>query len=114
MVSEDEVRSFLDSFITYAKVFEIIVLGREINTQALLDLEISANDRRDIIMGLQTEDYFKGPSKDRSYKDFEVWEFGKIVKGKEVYIKLSCRREKNKSICISFHPAVHKITYPFK
>lgn len=114
MASEDEVRSFLDSFNTYAKVFDIYIVNRVENTQALLDLEISANDRKEIIMNLQTTDYFKGPSIDRDRPEFEVWEFGTIVKNREVYIKLTRRRENSSSICISFHPAKHQITYPYK
>lgn len=114
MASEDEVRAFLNSFNTYAKVFDIYVINRVENTQALLDLEISANERKEIIMNSHTTDYFKGPSTDRDRPEFEVWEFGKIVKNTEVYIKLTRRRENSRSICISFHPANHQITYPYK
>lgn len=54
--------------------------------QDLLDLEILAIMCEEIIMSLTVEDYFKGPFEDKLDYLGEIWEFGKSVKKKEVYI----------------------------
>jgi hypothetical protein len=43
-----------------------------------------------------------------------MWVFGKQVKKKEVYIKVSMGIENTGAVCISFHIAEHPIKYPFK
>lgn len=44
----------------------------------------------------------------------DYWEFGKKVNDKEVYIKINMGNTNNPVICMSFHIAEHKISYPFK
>ena len=44
----------------------------------------------------------------------ELWEFGKSVDKKEVYIKISKGTGANSPICVSFHLAERKIEHPFK
>lgn len=112
----DQVEVFLKEFIQCASVFGLVVVGREKNLRALQELGISADQREEIIFSLKSEDYYRGPSFDPSYK-CDVWEFGKkipIYQG-DIYIKLSPRKTKNrKRVCISFHPAEDAITYPLK
>jgi hypothetical protein len=43
-----------------------------------------------------------------------MWVFGKNVKEKEVYIKITMGAMGGSVICISFHLAQHKIEYPLK
>jgi hypothetical protein len=43
-----------------------------------------------------------------------MWVFGKQLKNKEVYIKVSMGRENNGAVCISFHIAEHPMNYPLK
>ncbi len=43
-----------------------------------------------------------------------MWVFGKDIKGREVYIKISLGLENCQTICISFHLAEHNMQYPFK
>jgi len=43
-----------------------------------------------------------------------MWVFGKTVKNKEIYIKISLGKENTNAICISFHIAEYDLTYPFK
>jgi hypothetical protein len=43
-----------------------------------------------------------------------MWVFGKEVRGKEIYIKMSMGNENNPAICISFHIAEFSINYPYK
>ncbi len=45
--------------------------------------------REKIIMSLTVEDYYKGPTEDKLNYMGELWEFGKSVDKKEVYIKIS-------------------------
>ena len=44
----------------------------------------------------------------------EMWVFGKDVNGCEVYIKVAMGEPNNRTLCISFHKAEHKMAYPFK
>ena len=43
--------------------------------------------RKEILEALTVEDYFKGPRKDADDGP-DLWEFGMMVKNKEVYIKI--------------------------
>lgn len=114
-MDRETVDKFLKEFKDKAKVFGIIFrIDRKKNMQALLDLEISAIMREEIIMSLTVEDYYKGPSEDKLNYVGELWEFGKSVKKKEVYIKISKGAQSNSPICVSFHLAERRIEYPFK
>lgn len=42
-----------------------------------------------------------------------MWVFGKSINKKEIYIKISTGLPNNKTWCISFHIAEHKMHYPF-
>ena len=44
----------------------------------------------------------------------EMWVFGKDIKGRELYIKIMISNVCGQTICISFHLAEKKLTYPFK
>ena len=111
----ETVDKFLKEFKDKARVFGIIFrIDRKKNMQALLDLEISAIMREKIIMSLTVEDYYKGPTEDKLNYMGELWEFGKSVDKKEVYIKISKGTGANSPICVSFHLAERKIEHPFK
>ncbi len=43
-----------------------------------------------------------------------MWVFGKDVKGKEVYIKITLGKPNSHTICISFHKAEFPMSYPLK
>ena len=43
-----------------------------------------------------------------------MWIFGKDVKGKEIYIKITMGSFGNSVICISFHIAEYEMQYPLK
>jgi len=51
---------------------------------------------------------------ERLYGGSEMWVFGKIVKKKEVYIKITMGILGSSVICISFHIAEHKMNYPLR
>ena len=115
MIRKEEVESFLNHFHQKIKVFGIIFRddrGKNMNT--LLELEISPKYREDIIKKLSAEDYIEGPIPDTLHKIGDMWVFGKDVKDKEVYIKISMGVADTSTICISFHVAEHKLQYKFK
>jgi hypothetical protein len=91
----------------------IYVIPRAKNQQALADLELTRKNRSDIILSLSVADYCRGPESDRDRPGY-IWEFGKIVDGKPVYIKLKIADTDGGQIarCISFHAAEFPHSFP--
>lgn len=115
MVTIEEVKAFLDLFNIKAQVFGIRFRNdREKNSEALLQLDITPMQRELIVKNLQVQDYVEGPVIDVLNQEGEMWVFGKDVKGREVYIKITLGYENGQTICISFHIAEHPLAYPFK
>lgn len=115
MTSKDEVESFLRELHAKLLVYKIFYYNREKNKQALLDLEITPMQRDEYIRNLKSVDYFDGPKPDTNDTTLpDYWEFGITVKSREVYIKISIGKESRPVICMSFHLAERKITYPYK
>ena len=115
MISIDEVKAFLEQFNIKAQVFGIIFRDdRQKNRKALLELDITQMQRELIVKSLLPQDYVEGPVIDVLNKEGEMWVFGKDVKGREVYIKITLGYENGQTICISFHIAEHPLEYPFK
>lgn len=115
MASKQEVEIFLKELHVKIKVFGIIFFDdRGKNLQTLLDLEITPTYRKEIISLLKVEDYSQGPLDEKMHGILPMWVFGKKIKQKEVYIKISMGTENNNAICISFHIAEHPMNYPFK
>ena len=114
-VTIDDVRSFLEQFHAKMKIFGIIYRDdRGKNQKALEELEIVPSFRKVIIENLKVEDYVEGPIIDTLNHLGEMWVFGKDVKGREVYIKIMISNVGGQTICISFHLAESKLTYPLK
>lgn len=116
-MKKEEVREFLTEFQQKMRVWDILFISdrREKNTRALLELEISSNDRKKVIEEIDVEDYSEGPIEDKIYNSSDLWVFGKTVKGKEVYIKISMGKSSFSGvICISFHLSEYRMEYPFK
>ncbi len=115
MSSADEVEKFLKELKVKMKVFDILFLDdRGKNQQTLHDLEISPLQRKEIISKLKTEDYSDGPLEEKMHGILPMWIFGKEVRDKEIYIKVSMGTENNPVICISFHFADYPMNYPYK
>jgi hypothetical protein len=115
MVSKGEIKVFLQDFHIKMDIWGIIVRDdRGKNSQTLLDLEINKDYRNKILKSLIEEDYSDGPMEEKLNGGADMWVFGKLVKGKEIYIKISMSVAGAKVICISFHIAEYKMTYPFK
>ena len=112
MITIEEVNKFLDEFKVKAKVFGIIYRDdRRKNSDALIQLGISAHIRERIIFSLDGEDYSQGPIMETLNGGAEMWVFGKDHNDIEIYIKISVAE---RSLCISFHEAERPMQYPFR
>ena len=115
MATIEAVKAFLDQFNIKAQVFGIRFRDdRPKNREAMSQLEITPMQREVIVKSLKAEDYVEGPVIDALNKEGEMWVFGKDVKGREVYIKITLGYENGQTICISFHIAEHPLEYPLK
>jgi hypothetical protein len=115
MSTETEVTSFLKNFKEKMKIWDVLFRDdRDKNTKTLVDLELRAVDRKAILEKLETKDYSEGPLEEKLYKGADMWVFGKTIKKREVYIKISMGAMGSNVICISFHIAEHKMNYPLK
>jgi len=85
---------------------------RDNNIQTLADLEMKTAEVKDIVLSLTPLDYVRGPIKDRKMVG-DLWEFGKEVKGQEVYIKLKLTGDlKSQNVrVLSFHFPERPINY---
>lgn len=114
--TESEVRSFLLS-VKYAIQDGNWRLSwsRPKNKATIAQLGMDLEDIAYEIESLSVTNYHKGPSKDKEFEG-DVWEFGKAVAGKEVYIKLKLVGDQRQQIVnvISFHFSESPLSYPFK
>jgi hypothetical protein len=115
MATKMEVEEFLEVLKGKIKIFDIVFRPRDKNRTSLADLDILPIDRVQFIMNLTVEDYYQGPNKDTydSGKP-DYYEFGIVIKKKEVYIKISLGLPNKQVDCLSFHIAEHPIIYPLK
>lgn len=108
MSTADEIKSFLQDFKAKLQIWGVIFLDhRGKNVQALLDLDIAPVYREQVLRELQVADYHEGPKRDTLSGGADMWIFGKIIKGQEVYIKITLGFAGAQVICISFHIAEH-------
>jgi len=115
MSSETAVKSFLKDFKEKLRFWEVLFRDdRGKNAQAMVDLELRPIERKAILEALETKDYSEGPLEEKLYGGADMWVFGKTVKKKEVYIKITMGAISSSVICISFHLAQHKMNYPLK
>ncbi len=115
MASKQEVETYLKELKVKMKIFGVMFFDdRGKNQQTLHDLEISPAKRKEILYSLNADDYSQGPLDEKMHGILPMWVFGKRVKKKEVYIKISMGIENNEAVCISFHIAEHPMNYSFK
>lgn len=115
MADKAEINAFLKDFHIKMDIWGIIVRDdRGKNTQTLLSLEITKDFRNKVLKSLIVEDYSEGPLPEKLYGGAEMWVFGKVVKKKEIYIKITMGIPGAQVICISFHIAEHPMAYPYK
>ena len=115
MSGEPDVYRFLVSFKEKMRFWDVLFRDeRGKNAQALADLEIRPVERKAILEALETRDYSEGPFEEKLYGGSQMWVFGRKIKTKEVYIKITMGAMGGSVICISFHLAQHKMNYPLK
>ncbi len=115
MSTINEVKSFLKDFKEKMNIWDVLFRDdRGKNTQTLVDLELRPVERKTIIEALDFIDYSEGPIEEKLYGGADMWVFGKQVKEKEVYIKITMGVRGCSVICISFHLAQYKMKYPLK
>lgn len=111
----DEVKAFLEQFNVKAQVYGIRFRDdRGKNRETLLPLDITPFQREVIVKNLLVQDYVEGPVIDELNKSGEMWVFGKDVKNREMYIKITLGYDNGHTICISFLIAEYPLKYPFK
>lgn len=115
MVKETEVEEFLSALKAKLLIWDVAYrVDRLKNQQTLLALEITQASIKNILSDLTLTDYAQGPLPDTLYKGPDMWVFGKWIKEREVYIKITIGQPSLPVICISFHLAEHPMNYPFK
>ncbi len=89
------------------------IVDRKKNLHSLSMLGLTKKNCKNEILSLSVSNYSSGPKPDRD-KPGKVWEFGKKIKEKEIYIKLKIADIGLIKIakCISFHEAKHPLDYP--
>lgn len=113
--TKKEVEVFLSGFKVKASVFDIVFKDeRGKNFNALQELDITPKEREKYLLSLETEDYYQGPLDEDWHGTKAMWTFGKVINNVEVYIKICVVEETGRTICISFHPAEYRITYPLR
>jgi hypothetical protein len=115
MGKEEEVAAFLKDFKEKMKFWDVLFRDeRGKNSQALVELELRPIDRKNTLENLVITDYSEGPLEEKLYGGTAMWVFGKTLKKKEIYIKITMGAIGSSVICISFHVAEHKMNYPLK
>jgi len=109
-----QIKLFLFHFKELAQKY-FVFTEREISLDTITSLGITVSQAKNEILGLTYEDYYRGPILDTdSKKGGEYWEFGKIICGQEIFIKLKTIPEYGVAICFSFHTPERQIEYPFR
>ena len=115
MSTEDKVLFFLNDFKEKMKLWDVLFRDdRGKNSQTLVDLELRPIERKAILETLETKDYSEGPIEEKLYNGADMWVFGKTVKKREVYIKITLGAMGSSVICISFHIAEYKKHYTLR
>ena len=88
---------------------------RKKNMDTLAELDMNVGDVSELLMSLIPEHYCAGPLKDSKIAG-DLWVFGKVVKKKEVYIKLKLSGDEKEHFVrvISFHFPDKPMKYCFK
>lgn len=91
------------------------IVGREKNKHFIAELGFIYPDVRNTILDLSVGDYCEGPIEDFGQPGY-FWVFGKVIAGREAYIKLKVAGIGNlkKVRVVSFHEADQPLCYPFK
>jgi hypothetical protein len=88
---------------------------RQDHQKSLASLGLTRDQCEEEIMSLTEENYCQGPNPDLDYQG-EIWIFGKVIEGREIYIKLKLVEVASEKFAklISFHPSDSPLCYPYK
>ncbi|MFN7912039.1 MAG: toxin [Bacteroidota bacterium] len=115
MPNSKAVEHFLKEFKQKMKIWDVLFRDdRGKNAQTLADLEIRPSDRKKVLEDLKVEDYCQGPLEETLYLGNDMWVFGRVIKKKQVYIKITMGFKGASVLCISFHLAEHELNFPLK
>lgn len=110
-----QVEQFLKDFKIKMSIWNVLFRDdRGKNISTLSELELRPIERKKILEELIATDYSEGPLPETLYQGSDMWVFGRIIKKKEVYIKITMGVGGSSVICISFHIAEHPMNYPLK
>jgi len=92
-----------------------LLVRRPESVECITELGLTLGDVRDAILGLSVADYCAGPLQDRDMPG-DLWVFGKVMEGREVYIKLKLARIGPVKIVriVSFHFPKEPLCYPYR
>ena len=114
MIARHQVALFLHLMKTTAQSRFVFVRRKE-TLDALAQLGITSKHAKSLVLALTPDDYVSGPEPDHNYPGLEVWVFGLVVSGQEVYVKLQVIVDPpERSVCISFHLPQHPMHYPLR
>lgn len=111
-----EVTEFLQNFKTKLKIWGVFFRDeRQKNSKTLAELEITPAQRNVFLQDLTEIDFVEARIDEFGVYG-EIWIFGKIIKDKEIYIKITLGLPNTKTVCISFHISDFKtpMKHPFK
>ena len=120
MITPPEIEEFLEKVRLYIDNGKTdFILGKE-EKYTLGKLGISIEDAFAVVTEITYENFYQGPTPDHTFINQEVMEFGiedffsdLSYPNKSLYLKLTFRQRKNDLLMMSFHPARHRITYPY-
>ena len=107
------VQSFLDQFCELLDDGLFFLVNRNKNEETRISLGYTVKNIQQELATLTIENYCSGPEKNDEFPG-QVMVFGKIISGKEIYIKLAVTDktgENNTAVCISFHFADFPMNY---
>lgn len=111
-----EVKDFLNQMKTRLTLLggHVIYETKPKNEQFMVDMEwAKADKKKEWLLKLEPEDYYKGPIPNEKPGLNPVWQFGKRIEGRLCYIKIYLIPTNN-VYCISFHLAEFDMYLPLK
>ena len=88
---------------------------RQKNVDTIAHLGLTLADVENEILSLSVDDFSEGPLRDKQVPG-DLWVFGKMIRGREVYIKLKLSGDEKRPdvFVLSFHFAESPIKYLFR
>ncbi len=115
---QDEIRKYVYNFLVEFKNLmvenDLSIMPNVKNKEGMLELGLTIEQRKDIVLSLSVSDYNSGPINDILHPG-DYWIFGKKINIGEIYIKLRIVEYHGReyAVCYSFHKSEHRLIYPF-